>query len=360
MATDGYFGIYRLRTEYGIYECHGKEMLAVRIDELRAIRELEQVNKGEAFLKAAGAAVAKPLEATARIVRDPAGSIGKVPQGVAGLFKRAGQGMQAAGAAVAKGAENVRRELDGEAPAPAGPPKREDPFGFNKNRNQWAAQVRVDPYSTNPVLAEKLTEISAVTFTTNLVAGIGVGMVAAPLAWAGRVDEFVLTQPPAKIREKVTAELTALGCLPGSISGLTENPAFSPTLQLRFAAALGQLSGAANLNAAVELAAAAADEVQARFLCASLEALAARKSGPDAFKSLLAIAPLPAAVTADGGLLVVAPVDVLPWIATTDAFSQRSREFPKRVLVLPSQTTQLARANLAAHGWTLDWQSPKP
>ncbi len=356
VATDGYFGIYLLRTHQGIFECHGKEMLAIRIDELRAIQELEAVNKGDAFLKAAGGAIAKPLEATARIVRDPGGSLEKVPHGVANLFKRAGEGVQAVGGAMAKGAENVRRNLDGEAPLPdaVAPPSRQDPFGFNKNRNQWAAQVKVDPYSSNPLLAQKLDEISAVTFTTNLVAGIGLGAVAAPLAWVGRVDEYVLTEPPAKIKERVAAELLALNCQKTTVDGFLANRWFTPTQQLRFSRALGRLSGAANLNAAVELAAVTEGEVQVRFLCASLESLGSKKLAPDDYKSMVVISPVPGMVRQDGSLLVAAPLDVLPWIATTEAFAGRAAEFPKRTLLAPTQITTRARESLTAMGWTVE------
>lgn len=355
VATDGYFGIYRLRSEHGIFECHGKEMLAVRIDELRAIREIEAINQGEAFLKAAGGAVAKPIEATAKLVRDPKGTIEKVPHGVASLFQRAGKGLEKAGKAVAGGAENIRRHMDGEEVEP-GPDInwREWTPGFSKNRNQWASQLRVDPYTTNPVLAGKLDQITAVTYSTDLVTGIGVGMVAAPLGIVGSVDKYVLTEPPEEVRARVTRELTALG-IPGETTGaLFANAVFTPTLQARFAKALNSLAGAANLEVAVDLAAAAQSETQARFLCACLESLASKRPAADAYKTMVTIAPLPAVVRADGSLLVPAPLDVLPWTAATEAFVQRAGAHPTRVLLLPSQTTTSARLHLAQLGWTFE------
>ena len=355
VATDGYFGIYRLRSEHGIFECHGKEMLAIRIDELRAIREIEAINQGEAFLKAAGKAVAKPIEATAKLVRDPKGTIEKVPHGVASLFQRAGKGLEKAGKAVAGGAENIRRKMDGEEvePGPAFSWREWTP-GFSKNRNQWAAQLRVDPYTSNPVLAGKLDQITAVTFSTDLVTGIGVGMVAPPLGMVGSVDKFVLTEPPEEVRARVTRELAALGIPPATVEAIFANPVFTPTLQARFAKALGSLSGAAKLEAAVDLAAGAQSETQVRFLCACLESLASKRSSPDAYQSLVAIAPLPAVVRADGSLLVPAPLDVLPWTVATEAFVKRAEAYPKRVLLLPSQTTTSARLHLAQLGWTFE------
>lgn len=355
VSTDGYFGIYLLRTHHGVFECHGKEMLAIRIDELRAIAEVDAIHKGDAFLKAAGGAVAKPIEATAKLVRDPKGTIEKVPQGLASLFHRAGQGLEKAGAAVADGAENLRRRLDGEEVEPGpGVNWREWTPGFSANRNKWAAHLRVDPYTSNPVLASRLDQITAVTFSTDLVAGIGVGLIAPPLGWVGAVDEYVLTEPPEKVRERVKKELAALAIGEAAIDGFLARTAFTPTLQARFARALGSLAGAANLEAALGLAAALESETQARFLCACLESLATKRSGPDAYKSLVAIAPLPAVVRADDSLLVPAPLDVLPWTATTEAFAGRAGDYPTRVLLVPTQTTARARARLVEAGWKFE------
>jgi hypothetical protein len=355
-ATDGLLAYFRLRTEGGEYDCHGTEMLALRVDEVRALRELAAINEGEAFLQAAGGAIAKPLEGAARIVRDPVGSVQKVPAGIAGLFQRAGRGLEQIGGAVAKGADQVRRELEGEAPDPAAtgaPRARQDPFGFNRNRNQWAAKVRADPYSSNPELAAALDRIAAVTFTTELAAGFGVAAVAAPLAWVGRVDEFVLTQPPAVVREHVASELVKLGCTPGAVSAFTANPWFTPTLQMRLLAAAGKLAGAANLDAIPTAAAQAHGEVEARFQCAVFEMLAAHK-GAAPLKSLVFLAPLVCAVTAESELLACAPLDLLLWMPETAAFAERGAGFPKRRLLLTCRPSEAAAAGLAAAGWQVE------
>jgi hypothetical protein len=204
------------------------------------------------------------------------------------------------------------------------------------------------------VLAERLDQITAVTFSTDLVAGFGIGAVAAPLAVVGSVDKYVLTEPPEKIRARVAKELSDLQIRPEAVEAFFTNTAFTPTLQLRFARGLASLTGAANLEAAMGLAAAVESETQARFLCACLESLAAKRPAPDAYKSLVAIAPLPAVVRADGSLLVPAPLDVLPWTPATEAFARRAESYPKRVLVLPGQTTTSARLHLAQMGWTFE------
>lgn len=353
--TDGYFGLYLLRTEHGVFECHGKEMLTIRIDELRAIREIDSINKNDAFLKAAGNAVAKPIEATAKMVRDPKGTIEKVPHGVAALFQRAGKGLAKAGQVVVTGAENLQRRLDGEEIVPSPPINWRDwAPGFSANRNKWAAQLRVDPYTSNPVLKERLDQITAVTFSTDFFTSVGIGMVAAPLGMVGSVDKYVLTEQPEQIRERAIKILGGLGFQPEIVRTFLDQPAFTPTLQIRFARALESLAGATNLESALGLVAAVESETQARFLCACLEALAAKRSAPDAYKSLVAIAPLPAAIRADDSLLVAAPLDVLPWTPATEAFVKRAEVYPKRVILLPSQTTTSARLHLASMGWTFE------
>ena len=354
VGTDGYLGRFLLRTDYGVFECHGREMLAIRIDEVRALDELSTINKGQAFLQAAGNAVAKPLTAAAGIARDPVGSVAKVPQGLAGLFKRAGDGLQSAGKAMSNEANKAHQVMNGENPdQAANPPSREDPFGYNINRNRWADEVGADPYTSNTVLAAKLSEVAAVTYTTELVAGLGVGAVAAPLSMVGNVDKFVLTEPPVKIRERIAAELAQLQCAPAAIQTMLANPAISPTQMRRLSSAMMALGPIAGLDVALQLAAVVESEVQVRFLCASLESLAARKAASGGYKSLVAIAPVPAAIRADDSLLVCAPVDVLPWIESTENFAARAAAYSNKALVLDGQITVSAKAGLEKLGWTI-------
>jgi hypothetical protein len=139
----------------------GIEMLEERVRELYAIRELDRVSKTGVFLKAAGEAAAKPFEAAAHIVKDPVGSIKKAPAGIAGLFKRVGKGAQELGRAAQKQAQarEDRYQQTGSYSASAeeraaGPVQ--DPMAASRSRQQWAAKLGVDPYTTNPVLAGKL------------------------------------------------------------------------------------------------------------------------------------------------------------------------------------------------------------
>ena len=54
VQTEGYFHEFRIQSEFGAFDAAGRSMLAVRLREIEALAQLEDVSKTEVFLKAAG------------------------------------------------------------------------------------------------------------------------------------------------------------------------------------------------------------------------------------------------------------------------------------------------------------------
>ena len=80
----GMLGHFTLRADGGPFEAHGREMLRIRVGELQALAQLSHMSKSEAFLKAAGNAVARPVESMAQLVENP----GQTAQGLSGGVER--------------------------------------------------------------------------------------------------------------------------------------------------------------------------------------------------------------------------------------------------------------------------------
>src|SRR5262245_50890680 len=57
-----------VRSDFGVFEAHGRDMLATRVIEVHALDELDKTSKTEEFLKAAGSAAARPVKAAANMV----------------------------------------------------------------------------------------------------------------------------------------------------------------------------------------------------------------------------------------------------------------------------------------------------
>jgi hypothetical protein len=71
VKTEGYLHEFDLTTDWGPIEAEGRSMLLVRIHEVGALAELDEVSKSEVFLKAAGNSVLNVGKGVASAVKDP-------------------------------------------------------------------------------------------------------------------------------------------------------------------------------------------------------------------------------------------------------------------------------------------------
>jgi hypothetical protein len=361
VPTDGFVGIFRLHSDFGDFECGGREMLYTRIDEIRALQELERISRTKAFVDAMAAAAEEPVKSAAKIVTHPVKSVIDAPAGVARFFGKIVSGAGDAG----KGFAHLVKGGDTKPGQPKPPPSREDPIGYNSARNVWAKKLRVDPYTTNRVLAVKLNHLAMISFGTDKVAGAGVGtalgglgVVAEWLSWLPDLDEHVLTAPPADVTAINARKLASLGISKPEMKPLLDNPWMSPPLQSRFVNGLVRLKGARNAAAIVGLTSVVESEEQARFLCRSLEMLAHYDAKVAKVRELRAYFGVPAGVTADGVMVVAAGVDLLSWTKLAADFAAGRDPAGKSVLLVTGPLTKRAREGFAAQGWRVDESAP--
>src|SRR5262245_42792750 len=166
VPTDGLQGHFTLRSGYGTFVAPGRELLRIRIAELSAIQQLETTSQSQVFLQAAGNAAARPVEAVVSLVTDPVGTIQGIPSGISRFFDRIQLGAKRivqAATDESKTEEQRTQETAqriGSATITA--------LGFEQVRRQLAKELGVDPYTTNPVLSKKLTDVAWVAFSGRL------------------------------------------------------------------------------------------------------------------------------------------------------------------------------------------------
>jgi hypothetical protein len=352
--TDGFVGFFRIHSDFGDFECAGREMLYTRIDEIRALAELERISRTKAFIDAAKGAVEEPVKAAVKIVSHPVDTVIDTPAGVARFFGKVASGAGDAG----KGVAHIVKPDESKAGKPKPPPSREDPIGYNKARSEWARKLGVDPYTTNRVLAVELNHLGMISFSTDKVAGAGIGFatgglgpIASYISWLPDLDEHILTAPPADVAVINARKLASLGVPKPAMKPLLENDWMSPTLQSRFVNALVRLKGASNAAAIVALADAVESEEQARFLCRSLEMLAHYHEKVAPLRELRPYFGVPAGVASDGTLVAAAGVDLLAWTKLTAEFAAGRDAAGHSILLAYGPLTPRAREGFAARGW---------
>jgi hypothetical protein len=362
VRTDGSMAIFRIHSDFGDFECMGHEMLYKRIDEIRALGEVDKVSRTKAVFDALGHAAMEPVKSAEKIVKHPVKSVVEVPIGAARFLWAI---LNAAGDA-GKGLAHLVKHDNSKPGHPKPPPSREDPIGYNDARDVWARKLAVDPYTTNRKLALKLNHLAMITFGTDKVAGAGLGAAIGSfgavgdwLSWLPDLDEHILTPPPPDQSVINARKLATLGVTKREAKRLLDNAWMTPPLQTRFVNGLMRLKGAKNPEAMIELAGAVDSEEQAHFLCRGVELLAHYHEKVAPLRVLHAYTGVPAGVTANGTLVAAESVDLLSWTRPTAELAHwREPGAGRLVLLTTGPLTKRAGQGFASRGWRVKETPP--
>jgi hypothetical protein len=138
--NDGLLNTYFLYSGNNSFEVTTGIALRIRLRELYAIDKLRGMSKTEEFGKAMSKAAKQKAESVAGLVKDPIGTIKRVPQGASRFFGRIGDGIKSATSGSGDGGNTMQSIT-----------------GVEKAKASLAAKLGVSPYSTNQELQEQLT-----------------------------------------------------------------------------------------------------------------------------------------------------------------------------------------------------------
>jgi hypothetical protein len=354
---------FTIRSPYGTWEARGQEMLVIRVSELPAFEQLANVSKSEEFMKSAGTAVAAPVKAVGQFIERPLETTGNVFSGIGLIASRVGRvaekSVTRVGDTVANNAP-APQEILKPAATPLGTAAPRtfigDPLGYNQQRREWAQRLKVDPYTFNGALSDKLGEVASVTFASSFPVNVVLGAAIAPLYYAQQFNEQATLEayqtPALDIATRNEARLKKMGIEGLPARTFLRNSYFTPTLQTALVLALESLGNVAGRDQVIVFAARPSSETEARYVNNSVMLLAQHH---------LAVAPLAkvrgadnviAGETRDGKLLIAAPLDYLPWIKPVDDFARRTDlKGTERWLLVSGKVTPRAQQELTTLGW---------
>lgn len=353
VPTDGLTTRFTIQSDAGVFEADGVETLALRVGEIPAILELDRTRKTETFLQALGATAARPLQAAAQIVQHPVETAKGLPSGVGRFFDRVESGAKR----LADAATDPTLPADErtQALAKMGGAAAADALGYEKELRDLAKRLGVDPYTTNPVLADKLHEMAWVAFAGRVGLNTLIAVtVPASVAITGTrmTHDIVYDTPRGDLVVRNEERLHAMGVDEESIRALQRAPGFTLSVQTALVEALGRLPGAAGRPDVVALAATAETHDQALFLERAVAMLAA--SHAEAPVAQLVARGTVVGRMADGAIVVPAPLDYVAWTERVARFAEREDlAAPRREILLTGRASERARRQLAARGWTV-------
>ena len=354
VPVKGFLERFTIRSTYGTFEANGLRMLPIRVNEVEAIAKLDDLSKTQEFADAAGRAIARPVTSTVNMIVHPVETITGFPDGVARLFDRIKLGServyQAATAQGQSGGERAQEASKrvGMATITA--------LGFEKERRDLAKSLGVDPYTTNPVLAEKLTDAAWVAFSGRMVIQTATSiLVPYSMAMSAMTitNSSIYDTPAADLVNAATTIFSETGATDQQVQALVQNPQYSLSVLTDLAVAMRRLQGVPGRDSVVIFAAAARTQVETRFMAGAVGMLARYHEAVTPIVQVSAPGPI-LGHTATGALVVPLPVDYIAWTERVAHFPRRPDvQAPEHVGFISGRLSPLANKEFEKRGWKL-------
>jgi hypothetical protein len=365
VPTTDFLAQFTIRSDFGTFEAHGREMLRIRVAEVAALEQLEAMSKTETFAKALGSSAMRPVRAAEQIVTKPVETVKGIPKGVERLFGRVQLGAESLWSATTTSDKSAEDRTEEVARRVGGISR--DVLGYEQERRQLAKSLKVDPYTTNTVLAAKLDDIAWVAFSGRVgVSTIMAVFVPGSLAMSTTTftTDLVWDTPTAELHRLNEQKLRDMGLSEPTIRALMRNPWYSLTVLTTGVTALEQLQGASGRDAAATFAASATSEDQARFIAEGLQMLAHYHKTITPISIVSASGPITAR-DSNGMVVVPAPVDYVAWTPRVAELAQHpDLKGSQRGVWLTGQLSSRARRELTTLRWTVNeevrWLAAQP
>ena len=354
VPVKGFLERFTIRSTYGTFEANGLRMLPIRVNEVEAIAKLDELSRTKEFADAAGRAIARPVTSTVNMLVHPVDTITGFPDGVARLFDRIKLGSERVyQAATAPGQSGGERATEaskrvGMATITA--------LGFEKERRDLAKSLGVDPYTTNPVLSEKLTDAAWVAFSGRFVIQTATSILV-PYSMAMSAVTITNTSiydtPAADLINADTAIFNETGATEQQVQALMQNQQYSLSVLTDLALAIRRLQGVPGRDAVVIFAAAARTQVETRFMAGAVGMLARYHEAVAPIVQISAPGPILGRTEA-GALVVPMPVDYISWTERVARFPQRPDiQAPEHVGFISGRLSPLANKEFEKRRWKL-------
>ena len=360
--TNGAMGQYTIvadasvfRGDAGTYYIESLDMLKIRLSEIPAIAQLENISETGVFAKELASSAERPVTDAANMVIHPMDTVTGLPSGVGQFFGRVslGAGEIASSASSSFGSGQAAGET-ANATLTA--------LGYGQVRRDLARKLHVDPYSSDPILTKKLNKVAWVMFSARMT--VDTAMMAVPASMiitsVEFTDDLVYQTPKADLILLVQKKLQNLGLSPEDVAGFTGNTAIPLSLQVSAVKDLEALGDIPGRRAAAVAIGNVMTEYQARFLVTSLKMLGQWSQQ----KSPVTGIQVPGGLVArdqNGTVILPAPVDYLSWTPRIAGFATDPQlmSLQNRVLWITGKMTPLARQQLAANGWSVREGEPQ-
>ena len=349
VENDGVLNRYQVETPQGPLTVIGTDRLMIRLHEVDALQQMEEVERSDVFLEALKNSAKAPLDLAKGLITDTGQTVSDVGEGVGDFFDSVGHSLFGSPSEEEAGAiETV--------------------VGYDVIKRKFAYEFGVDPYSNYEALQERLIELSRAALLGGITTKVAFAAIPNRTAsitlratgFSEGMRKLVRDKSPPELK-KINAEKLAKMGVDGSVAELfLDHPHYSPTKKTYIVNALDQMTGAADRGTFLKRAALAPDEQVAFLMQRMAELMLSYHTTVAPAKRLVTAGRLVFLQRADGVAVGVVPLDHIIWRKTT---AQRMAEMGQALDGLEGTTgkelwvegtvSQLFRENLASQGWVV-------
>ena len=305
--SDGLRLRYTLTGPEGTEEIGGTQALALRVREINAMAGLRTMNRSEEFGRAALKAGEQKVKSVGDAVRDPVGTVQRLPQGASKFFGRVGNAVKG----VAEG--NVSAST---AAASA--------LGVERKKAELALKLGVSPFTTDPELRRQLDATAQamaggalVVSAAGLLLDGGVGTAVSVVNMNETFQRALVESTPQELMRQNRLTLAKLGADDFDIDAFLGNPAFDPWQKTRITASLSQIGR--DPTPLLAQAASAVTAEDALYFAQVARLYQQHHAGTSNISEFREVGGLPCALDESGALVVAAGTDLVLWTPAVEA-----------------------------------------
>jgi hypothetical protein len=365
VPTDGLLATFTIRSDYGKIEARGPGVLRMRVAEVAALATLSEMEKSEIFKESLKKSAAALGGAAANVVTNTAEVAKAIPAGVGRFLERTARSVKTGVQKMGDVQENKEPGAPRGAEASTNAPNKAvaagaaagttalNVLGYDEKRRGLAKELRVDPYTTNPLLKKGLDDIAWAAFA----GGLGVDLLATAVPGAkliqgtSMVSDWVYEKPPGDLKVWMEKSLREMDIDQETIDLFLRQKYWTLTTQTVLVKALEKLKGVDGRKAVLETAVTADNEDQTRFLAVGLFLLAIEHESTP-FKAIIDGKPI--GMTQKGRIVATMPVDYVSWTERVAKFASREDLLPNTpTVMITGQMSARAREEMQKLGWTV-------
>ncbi len=377
VPTDGFLTRAVIKSEFGEFVALGPGMLEIRLHEIDALVKLQTFEASEEFQRGAKESANEKWDSLKQIYDKPKETAAGISEGVSRFFKRAyrssktgvqtvndvyqGRTPGSTDGAGAKLPGKAQSQVlpDGESKyvtaAKASGSTAINILGFDESRRKLAKRLAVDPYTTNPVLDEKLDEVTWSIFAGDFGIDLATSLIPGSIVvtTSSMVTNWVWDTSPGDLRVKIEQTLLGIDISQEEVDRLLRHRSYPLSYQAALTAALEVLGKVDGHEDIMPLVLSVTTIDQARFVVNSMRMLQQYHKTVHPLKSI-DVQGTVFATNAKGSIVIAAPVDYVSWSEVVDRFSGNKKfSSKKHELHIAGTVSEITRKHLKEREWTI-------